>query len=81
MVAAIAVRPGRPTSPGSGGSQRNPMVSRSRATGRVALKVTWAVVAGGLSAMAGVLAVSLVAGTLSTARIALLMGVTGVHDG
>ena len=81
MTAARAVCPGRSTSPGSGGSQRNPMVSRARATGRVALKVTWAVVAGGLSAIAGVRAVSLAAGTLSAARIVMLTGVTEVHHG
>ena len=81
MTAASAVSPGRSTSPGSGGSQRNPMVSRAPASGRVALNVIWAVVATGLSAIAGVLAVSLAAGTLSMARIVTLTGVTEVHHG
>jgi hypothetical protein len=57
------------------------MVSRAPDTGRVALKVTWAEVAGGLSAIAGVRAVSLAAGTLSAARIVMLTGVTEVHHG
>jgi hypothetical protein len=43
--------------------------------------VIWAVVATGLSAIAGVLAVSLAAGTLSMARIVTLTGVTEVHHG
>jgi hypothetical protein len=81
MTAAGAVCPGRSTSPGSGGSQRNRMVSRAPATGRVVLNVTWAVVASGLSATGGVLAVSLAAGALPTAGIAMLTGVTEVHDG
>jgi hypothetical protein len=82
MTAASAVCPGRPASTGPGGSQRNRMVSRALATGGVVLNVTWAVVASGLlSAIGGVLAVSLAAGTLSTARVAMLTGVTGVHHG
>lgn len=81
MTAASAVSPGRSTGPGSGGSPRNPMVSRAPASGRVALNVIWAVVATGLSAIAGVLAVSLAAGTLSMARIVTLTGVTEVHHG
>jgi hypothetical protein len=39
------------------------------------------VVAGGLSAIAGVRVVSLAAGTLSAARIVMLTGVTEVHHG
>jgi hypothetical protein len=81
MTAASAVFASRPFSPGSGGSQRSPMVSRAPATGRVALNVTWAAAASGLSAIAGVLAVSLAAGTLLTARTAMSTVVTGGHHG
>jgi len=81
MTATSPVSPGRSTSPGSGGSQRNPRVSRAPATVRVVLNVTRAVVSSGLSAIGGVVAVSLAAGTLSTARIVMLTGVTEVHHG
>ena len=82
MTAASAVFPGRRSSAGPGGSQRNPIVSRAPAAGRVVLNVTRAVVASGLlSAIGGVLAVSLAAGALPTARIAMLSGVTEVHHG
>jgi hypothetical protein len=77
MTAASAVFAGWRSSPGSGGSQRNPMVSRAPATGRVTLNVTWAAAASGLSAIAKVLAVSLAAGTLLTARTAMSTVVTG----
>jgi hypothetical protein len=47
----------------------------------IALEVTWAVVAGGSSAIAGVRAVFLAAGMLPAARIVMLRGVTEVHHG
>ena len=81
MTAACAVSRAGRAGPGPGGSQPDPVVSRAPATGRVALNVTWAAAVSGLSAFARVLAVSLAAGTLSTARIAMLRGVTEVrHD-
>ena len=81
MTAARAVCPGPVGQPRLGRIAAEPDGFRAPATGRVALKVTWAGVAGGLSAIAGVRAVSLAAGTLSTARIVMLTGVTEVHHG
>ena len=81
MAATSAVSPGRSASPGSSGSQRNPVVSRVPATGPFSPEVTWAAVASALSAIAGARAASLAPGTLTTARIATLAGVTEVHHG
>ena len=81
MTATSAVSPGRSASPDSSGSQRNPMVSRAPATGPFSPKVTWAAVASALSAIAGARAASLAPGTLTTAKIATLTGVTEVHHG
>lgn len=81
MTATSAVSPGRSASPGSSGSQRNPMVSRAAATGPFSPEVTWAAVASAVSAIAGARAASLAPGTLTTARIATLAGVTEVHHG
>ena len=81
MTATSAVSPGRSASPGSSGSQRNPMVSRALATGSFSPEVTWAAVASAVSAIAGALAASLAPDTLTTARIATPTGVTGVRHG
>ena len=81
MTATSAVSPGRSASPGSSGSQRNPMVSRALATGSFSPEVTWAAVASAVSAIAGVRAASLAPGTLTAARIATPTGVTGVRHG
>jgi hypothetical protein len=78
MTAASAVSPGRPTSLGPGGSQRNPMVFR-RSRHRTS-HTEYDMGCGGEwpASHRRVLAVSLAAGTLSVARIAML---TGVHHG
>ena len=81
MTATSAVSPGRSASPGSSGSQRNPMVSRALATGSFSPEVTWAAVASAVSAIAGALAASLAPDTLTTARIATPTGVTEVRHG
>jgi hypothetical protein len=81
MAATRAVSPGRSASPGSSGSQRNPVVSRVPATGPFSPEVTWAAVASAVSAIAGVLPASLAPGTLTAARIAALAGVTEVRHG
>ena len=81
MTATSPVSPGRSTSPGSTGSQRNPQDSRVLATEPFALTVTWAAVASALSAIAGALAASLAPDTPTTARIATLTGVTEVRHG
>ena len=81
MTATSPICPGRSTSPGSSGSQRNPVVSRAPATGTFAPQVAWAAVASALSAIAGALAASLAPDTLTTAKIATLTGVTEVRHG
>jgi hypothetical protein len=81
MTDTSAVSPGRSASPGSSGSQRDPVVSRAPATGPLAPEVTWAAVASAVSAMAGALPASLVPDTFTTARIATLAGVTEVRHG
>ena len=81
MTATSPVSPGRSASPGSSGSQRNPVVSRALATGSFSPEVTWAAVASAVSAIAGALAASLAPDTLTTARIATPTGVTGVRHG
>ena len=81
MTATSAVSPGRSASPGSSGSQRNPVVSRAPAAGPFSPEVTWAAGASAVSAIAGALPASLAPGTLTTARIAALAGVTEVHHG
>jgi len=80
MTAARAVCPGRSTSPARADRSGTRWFTRSRHwTSRT--EATWAVVAGGLSAIAGVRAVSLAAGMLPAARIVMLTGVTEVHHG
>ena len=79
MTATSAVSPGRSASPGSSGSQRNPVVSRAPATGPFSPEVTWAAVASAVSAIAGAPPASLGPDTLTMARIATLAGVTEVH--
>jgi hypothetical protein len=81
MTATSPVFPGRPASPGSSGSQRNPQDSRAPAAGSFAPTVTWAAVASALSAVAGALAASLAPGTLTAAKIATPTGVTEVRHG
>ncbi len=81
MTAVTPVSPDRSASPGSTGSQRNPMVSRVPASGPFARTVTRAAVADALSAIAGVRAASLAPGTLTTARNAMPAGTTQVHHG
>ena len=81
MTATSPVSPGRSTSPGSNGSQRDPQDSRVLAAEPFAPMVTWAAVASALSAIAGALAASPAPDTFSTARIAMLAGVTEVHHG
>ncbi len=81
MTATSPVSRGRPASPGSSGSQRNPQDSRAAASGPFAPTVTWAGVASALSAIAGALPASLAPGTLTTARIATSAGVTWVRHG
>jgi hypothetical protein len=81
MTATSPVSPGRSASPGSSGSQRNPMVSRAPATGPVSPEVAWAAVASAVSAIAGALPASLAPDTLTAARIAALAGVMEVHHG
>ena len=81
MTATSAVSPGRSASPGSSGSQRNPMVSRALATGSFCPKLARAAVASALSAIARALAASLAPDTLTTARIATPTGVTEVRHG
>jgi hypothetical protein len=81
MTATSPVSPGRSTSPGSNGSQRNPQDSRAPATGPFAPTVTWAAVASAPSAIAGALAASLAPDTLTTARIATPTGIAQVHHG
>jgi hypothetical protein len=79
MTATSAVSPGRSASPGSSGSQRNPVVSRAPATGPFSPEVTWAAAASAVSAIAGALPGSLAPGTLTAARIAALADGTEVH--
>jgi len=81
MTATSPVFPGRSSSPGSSGSQRNPQDSRAPAAGSFAPTVTWAAVASVLSAIAGALAASLAPGTLTAAKIATPTGVTEVRHG
>jgi hypothetical protein len=81
MTATSPVSPGRSASPGSSGLRRNPQDSRAPATGPFAPTVTWAAVASAVSAIAGALAASPAPDTFSTARIAMLAGVTEVHHG
>lgn len=81
MTAATPVFPDRSTSPGSTGSQRNPQDWRVPATGPFAPTVTWAAVAGALSAIAGARAASLAPDTLTTARNATPAGTTQVRYG
>jgi hypothetical protein len=81
MAVTSAVSPGRPASPGSSGSQRNPVVSRAPATRPFSPEVTWAAVASAVSAVAGALRAFLAPDTLTAARIATLAGVTEVHHG
>jgi hypothetical protein len=80
MTATSAVSPGRPASPGSSGSQRNPMVSRS-CHWIIFTRSDMGCRASAVSAIAGALAASLAPDTLTTARIATLAGVTEVHHG
>jgi hypothetical protein len=81
MTATRAVSPGLSASPGSSGSQRNPVVSRVPASGPFAPEVTWAAVASAVSAVAGALPASLAPDTLTRARIATLAGVREVRHG
>jgi hypothetical protein len=81
MTATRAVSPGRSASPGSSGSQRNPVGSRVPATGPFSPEVKRAAEASAVSAIAGALPASLAPGTLTAARIAALAGVTEVHHG
>jgi hypothetical protein len=80
MTATSPVSPGRSTSPGSNGSQRDPQDSRVLAAEPFAPTVTWAAVASALSAIAVALP-SLAPDTLTIARIATPMGVTQVRHG
>jgi hypothetical protein len=80
MTAAKAVCPGRSTSPARA-DRSGTRWFHALPPLDVALKVTWAVVAGGLSAIAEGRAVSRAAGMLSAARIVMLGGVTEVHHG
>lgn len=81
MTAARAVCPGQSTSPRLGRIAAEPDgFPRSRHwTSRTESDMGWG--GGWLSAIAGVRAVSLATGTLSTARIVMLAGVTEVHHG
>ena len=81
MTATSAVSAGRSASPDSSGLQRNPVVSRAPGTGPFSPEVTSAAVANAVPAVAGALLASLAPGTLTTARIATLAGVTEVHHG
>ena len=81
MTATHTVSPGLSASPGSSGSQRNPVVSRVPASGPFAPEVTWAAVASAVSAIAGALPASLVPETFTAARIATPAGVTEVRHG
>ena len=81
MKAASAVSPGRSASLRSSRSQPNPMVSRASATGPASPKVTWAAVAGALSAVVGTLAACLPRDALTTAEIAMPAGVTELRHG
>jgi hypothetical protein len=81
MAATSAVSLGRSASPGSSGSQRNPVVSRAPATGPFSPEVTWAAVASAVSAIAGAVPASLAPDTFTTAKIAALAGVTEVRHG
>jgi uncharacterized membrane protein HdeD (DUF308 family) len=80
MTATSLVSPGRSASPGSSGSQPNPMVSRF-CHWTSSPRVTWAAVAGALSVIAGAVAASQVSDMLTTAKIAMLTGITEVHHG
>jgi hypothetical protein len=81
MTAVSAVSPGRPASPGSSRSQRNPVVSRALATEPSSSEVTWG--------CRGECRVSHRRGTpgfpgarhAHDARIATLAGVTEVRHG
>ena len=81
MAATSAVSPGRSASPGSSGSQRNPVVSRALATGPFSPEVTWLPWRVPCQSSPGHSAAFLAPDTLTAARIATLAGVTEVHHG